>query len=123
MEIQCENAEAHACAELAICYRNIIPYRPQKESSEEVEAKRMTQIAVDHYVRAKELKQRWVDGAVPSGSNVNKAIGNGTVAPPPPGSAAASQMLALGPSKTSSIPGSPARGSPPLVWKFELVRV
>ena len=59
MDIECDNAEAHAWAELAIVYRNQIPRRPAKESPEEAEFERLTKIAVKHYVRGKELKEKW----------------------------------------------------------------
>ena len=61
MDIECDNAEAHAWAELAIVYRNQIPRRPAKESPEEAEFERLTKIAVKHYVRGKELKEKWLE--------------------------------------------------------------
>ena len=83
MDIECDNAEAHAWAELAIVYRNQIPRRPAKESPEEAEFERLTKIAVKHYVRGKELKEKWLEekeneGGAPSTSEVAKAGEAGT---------------------------------------------
>lgn len=123
VDLQCENAEAHACAELAVVYRNITPRRPKKDSPEEEEAAALTKTAVDYYVRAKELKQRYVDGAVgssgpPSPSRSSDAAKSGG-APGSP-SSATSQMLALTGPKPTAGSTSPSK-SGARVWKFELV--
>eukprot|EP01043_Picozoa_sp_COSAG02_P038672 COSAG02_NODE_2999_length_7580_cov_2.111482_7_plen_475_part_00 len=117
IDLQCENAEAHACAELAIVVRNLIPRRPQKESPEEAVAAELTQTAVAYYVRAKELKEAYVNGTgVGSGpSSPTKSHGEDPGSP----SSATSQMLALTAPKAGAHT-SPSRNKP-RVWKFELV--
>jgi tetratricopeptide (TPR) repeat protein len=117
VDLQCENAEAHACAELAIVIRNLIPRRPQKESPEEAEAAELTKTAVAYYVRAKELKEAYVNGTgVGSGPSSPTKSGGGDPGSP---SSATSQMLALTAPKAVA-PTSPSRNNA-RVWKFELV--
>ena len=119
VELQCDNAEAHACGELAVVYRNLIPRRPAKESPEEALAAELTKTAVAYYVRAKELKEAYVNGTgVGSGPSSPKSSGGESGSP----SSATMQMMALaGPSKSAPAPTSPSKNKQPRVWKFELV--
>lgn len=118
VDLQCENAEAHACAELAVIYRNLIPRRPKKESPEEAEAAALTKTAVEYYVRAKELKEAYVNGGgLGSGPSSPTKSGSGDPGSP---SSATSQMLALTGASQTAATTSPSRNKP-RVWKFELV--
>ena len=109
VDLACDNAEAHACGELAVVYRNLIPRRPAKQSPEEALAAELTKTAVAFYVRAKELKEAYVNGT-----------GVGSV-PSSPESGRGAQVALAGASKSAPAPMSPSKNKQPRVWKFELV--